>query len=195
VPPLPKKKGWLIFFGRLKNEMPFFYHCLFVIALVTNAGVLWVNWLVTPRAKLLFYPISGKALWVLRALFLSTALLAYWHPEISVAFTTALLLMGAATAAQIPLTRALGEEGVLRLAVENAAKEGLAFGLFVRLMPALFFGVLAFFLFFFFREPDSWAFWIAYGVAAYAVGLVISRTQFFLHYRKLGRRELESRRS
>jgi hypothetical protein len=175
--------------------MPFFYHCLFVVALATNAGVLWASWLVTPRGKLLLYPISGPVVWVFRVLFLSTALLAYWHPEISVAFTTALLLMGAATAAQIPLTRALGEEDVLQLAMENAAKEPFAFGLFVRLLPAFFYGVLAFFLFFFFREPDSWAFWIAYGIAAYTVGFVISRTRFFLHYRKLGRRELESRRS
>jgi len=167
--------------------MPSFYDCLCVFALFANAGAVWTAWLITPKFKLFPYRLPTKVHWLLRLFFLSSAFLSYWHPELVVTIISMALLSAASNAAQIPLSRALGEEAVVKMAIENASKESFWPGLLVRIFPALFYGLFALFIFSFFPKPETWGYWIALGVAYYSIGHLISRPKAYLRYRKLGR--------
>ena len=167
--------------------MPSFYDCLFVFAFLVNASALYTAWLVTPKSKLLPQLLPSKTLWMIRSCFPFSAFLAYSAPNMIVTLTTAILLVAVSNASQIPLTRCLGEDGVLKLAIEIASKEKFWPGLFFRLLPALFYAALALFMFFFFQTSDTWGFWIALGVGLYSLMFVSSRMRMYLRLRKLGK--------
>jgi hypothetical protein len=177
--------------------MPLFYHLLFVFSFVANGMMVLTAWMVTPKGKLLTHRLRAWVLWIIRFIFLFTALLAYWAPEFSVSFVTVVLLATISNASQIPYTRALGEEEVYKL--EAAAREPFGRGLFFRIFPAVFYGLLAAFVFFFFPISNTWGYWIffpisntwgywiALGIALYALSYLVSRTRGFIRMRRLGR--------
>ena len=167
--------------------MPSAYDYLFAFALLSRVSDLFTTWLVTPTLKLEANALARKFRWPFAFLTLFTAFFAYWWPEIAVVLTTTSFLVAGSNAMKIPMTRALGEEAYFRLIVESAAKEKFWPGLFARLAPALFYAFLAFFIFFFFRTPDTWAFWIAYGVVTYVLAILIHWTTAYIKFRKLGK--------
>jgi hypothetical protein len=178
--------GWPILQGKLTQPMPSFYNCLFAFALLVNASFVWTAWMATPKAKLFPFKVLSKGRWLLNIVFLSSAFLSYWRPELVVTIVSLTLLSAARNASLIPLVRGLGEEAVLKLAVENASKEQFWSGLLFRILPALCYGFLALFIFFFFSAPDTWGFWIALGVASHSAVLLLAETLGYLKHRKLG---------
>jgi len=167
--------------------MPAFYHYLFVFALVARASDLLTTWLVTPSLKLEANPVARKFGWPYAFLTLFAALFAYWWPPVCVALTTTSFLVAGSNAMKIPMARSLGEDAYFQLMIENAAKDSFWPGLFARLASLPFYALLAGFMFFFFRDPNTWDFWIAYGVALYAGVLAIFYTRSYVRLRKLGR--------
>lgn len=167
--------------------MPIFYHCLFVVALIANAGVLWTSWLLTPNSKLLLSPIYPRFIWVSRIVIMLTAAFAYWSPALSVILTTMFLLLAGGYASQISIVRALGEDAYLKIAITHASEESIFKGLFYRLLPFAFYGLLAGTMFFFFPSDTTWGFYIATGIAYYALAIFASRIRIFFQLRKRGR--------
>jgi hypothetical protein len=172
--------------------MPAFYHYLFAFALIARASDLLTTWLVTPTLKLEANPIVRKFRWPYAFLTLFTAFFAYWWPEVSVALTTGSFLVAGSNAMKIPLARSLGEEAYFQMAIESAAKGSFWPGLAARLAPCPFYALLACFIFFFFRTPDTWAFWIAFGVVMYCVALVVFYSRSYVRFRKLGKKFIDS---
>ena len=173
--------------------MPSFNTCLCLFALLVFTGSIWTQWMATPKAKLFPFngPYTGR--WVLSVLVLSSAFLSYWLPEPIVTVVALSLLITAKNAAMISWVRGLGEEGYLKLAVENASKESFWPGLLARILPALFYGLLGIFILFFFRTTDTWGFWIASGVVCYSLFDLSSETMGYLRFRKLGKAASEAK--
>ncbi len=73
------------------------------------------------------------------------------------------------------------------MSITNAAKDSLWPGLFARLAPCPFYALLAGFMFFFNRDPNTWEYWISYGVALYALVMLLYSTRAYFRYRKLGK--------
>jgi hypothetical protein len=167
--------------------MPWFYHCLFAFALLSRISDLLTTWLVSPTLKLEANPLARKFRWPFGFLTLFVAFFAYWWPEVCVGLTTTSFLVAGSNAMKIPLTRALGEEAYFKMTVENACKESFWPGLFARLAPAPFYALLAGFIFFFFRTPDTWAFWIGFGVLTYVIAILFHWTIAYIRIRNLGR--------
>ena len=160
---------------------------LFLFALLAIFLFLWTERLATPKTELFPFPIPFKIHRLTNALFLFSAFLSYWRPEVVVTIVTAALLIAGRNATLITWVRGLGEEGVLKLGIENATKERFWPGLLVRILPAVYYGLLAVFIFLFFPTIDTWGFWIALGVVCHSFSILIGESLGFLRYRKLGR--------
>jgi hypothetical protein len=107
--------------------------------------------------------------------------------------TTASFLVASNNSMRIPMKRALGEEGYFKMAIEQASKEKFWPGWFARMAPAFFHGLLALFLFFLFRTPDTWGFWVAFGIVGYVLAYLIHGTRSYIRFRKLGRLASDTR--
>jgi len=106
---------------------------------------------------------------------------------------TGSFLVAGSNAVRIPMAHALGEEAYFQLVIEQTAKVNFWPGWLGRMAPALFYAFLALFVFFFFQTPDTWGFWIAYGIVAYVFAYLIHGTTSFLRLRKLGKAKAESK--
>lgn len=164
-----------------------YYDYLFTFALLSRISDLLTTWLVTPKLKLEANPLARKFRWPFAFLTLLTAFLAYWAPEVTVILTTGSFLVAASNATRIPMALTLGEESYFQLAIQHAAKGKFWTGWLARMAPVFFYTFLAIFIFFFYPTPDSWGFWIAYGVAIYCFVYALYGTTSFIKYRKLGR--------
>ena len=166
--------------------LPMFYHVLFLSSVVASGFFWWSGRALTPKGKLYPFRTSPQVQLVSGVLLIAFSLLAYVLPEVVVMIIPTLILGSAYNATQIPLVRSLGEERILQLASESAAKGTFWNGLFIRLIPPLLNALLALFIYMFFPRSDSWGFWIALGVALYSLVQLITHTKAYFRFRKIG---------
>jgi hypothetical protein len=146
----------------------------------------WSGHALTPKGKLYPFQTSPRIQSASCVLLIAVSSLAYIFPIVVVTMIPTLLLASAYNATQIPLVRSLGEERILQLASESAAKENFWHGLLIRLVPPILYALLALFIFMFFHESDSWGFWIALGVVAYSLVQFIVQPMAYIRFRKMG---------
>lgn len=163
-----------------------FYHLLFLSNVLAGGFFWWSGHALTPKGKLYPFRTSPRIQFASCVLLIAISFLAYVLPIFVVTMVPALLLASAYNATQIPLVRSLGEERIVQLASEGAAKEHFGRGLLIRLIPPILYALLALFIFMFFHESDSWGFWIALGVAAYSLIQLIVQPIAFVRFRKIG---------
>ncbi|HKK05962.1 MAG: hypothetical protein P8009_03115 [Gammaproteobacteria bacterium] len=161
-------------------------HCLAALILFARLGDIGTTWLATPRFMLESNPFVRRAPRTVMILSLLLCLIPYWTPAGSLIILVPSLLVSANNAARLWVYRAVGEEQAFRSALQAAGQARVRPTLAILTLPPLFFAVLAGVLFLFYPEPTrDWGYWLAYGILAYALVLLVYGPLNFLRLRKL----------
>jgi hypothetical protein len=168
-----------------------FQEIIFAFALAGRIGDILTTWLVTPQLKLEANPLMRKFRWPFAGLTLLIAFIAFPMPEMGVVIATVSFMVAASNAMRIPTARIMGEDRLYEMALDQAAAGALWPGLLWRLAPAPFYSLLAALMFFFFRTPDQWGYYIALGIALYILVYVFYGSLAYSRLRRIALARVE----
>ena len=160
-------------------------HLLAALILIARLGDIGTTYLVTPRLKLEANPLIRRFRWPYAIATLLLCFTPYLSAPGAVIILVASLLVSTSNSLRIWLIRTVGEEEYHRYVVHNAGRAKPRRSLALLLLPGFFMSMLATTILLFYSDPaHDWGFWIAVGVLAYAIVLLIYLPSSFLRYRK-----------
>lgn len=170
------------------DEHQHFKLILALLILIARLGDIGSTYLVSPNLELESNPVMRRLRWPYACLTTLVCLLPYWSPGAGIVVLVASLLVSASNSSKIWLARAMGETEYLAMMLRMAAHAKPGPSLVFSLMPALFMGILALTVMFFYPNPNAdLGYYVGLGILGYALVVAIYGPATFLRYRKAGR--------
>ena len=161
-----------------------FENFLFIAVLVSRLGDIGTTYLATPKLKLEANPFARKFRWPFALASLLVCLLPYYSAPLAIIVLVASLLVSASNASKLWVIRAMGEDRFYNLMIELAGNSKVASSVMCLLAPPIFILMLSGALMFFYPDQSDWGYYFAYGIAAYALVMLIYGPLFYFKLRR-----------